>query len=74
MATVMQPNISLLDGASDGDHNSFDQLDDTSKPKSPSNRFTSFFRWGSTSEQGNGPESTLMAQGDRDMSPSLSPK
>lgn len=77
-AAVMRPNISPPDVAIDGAGGGrrwLDQLDDASKPKSPNNRFTAFFRWGSTSEQENGPESTaLNAQRDRGSPPSLSPK
>jgi len=69
MATAIHPNISFPEDT-DQDH---DLIDETSKPKSPSNRFTSFFRWGSASEQGTGPE-LLMAQTDQGSSPSLSPK
>jgi len=46
----IQPNISLPE---DGGV-AFGFIEDSSKPKSPSNRFTALFRWGSTSEQGAG--------------------
>ncbi|KAI5855967.1 hypothetical protein BZA05DRAFT_222646 [Tricharina praecox] len=43
----IQPNISLPEEG-------FAFVEDSTKPKSPNNRFTSLFRWGSTSEQGAG--------------------
>ncbi|RPA95310.1 hypothetical protein L873DRAFT_1698399 [Choiromyces venosus 120613-1] len=53
-----------------------DVTDETSKPRSPNSRFTSFFRWGSTSEQGGrgsgGSSSTSVS--DRGPSPAPSPK
>ncbi|KAF8534372.1 hypothetical protein BDD12DRAFT_756588 [Trichophaea hybrida] len=67
MTTAIHPNISLPEGTDQ------DPANETSKPRSPSNRFTSLFRWGSASEQGNGPE-LLTAQIDQGSSPSLSPK
>lgn len=47
--------------------------EETSKPRSPSTRFTSFFRWGSTSEQG-GAGSPSTSVSDRGPSPAPSPK
>lgn len=73
MAAKVQPNIALPDG--NGYNNNTEYLHspdvDEAPPKSP-NRFTSFFRWGSTGEQGNALASHPPLPDHP--SPSLSPK
>ncbi|KAI5800128.1 hypothetical protein EDC01DRAFT_612749 [Geopyxis carbonaria] len=69
---TQQPNISLPEDDISRQYSSGSELvDETFKPKSPG-RFTNFFRWGSSSEQGTG--STATSLSDRGPSPSLSPK
>jgi len=66
------PNLNLPEGSyRTHSPSASDVTDETSKPRSPNSRFTSFFRWGSTSEQG-GSSSTSVS--DRGPSPLPSPK
>ncbi|CAZ80265.1 unnamed protein product [Tuber melanosporum] len=66
------PNLGLPEGSyRTHSPSTSDVTDEMSKPRSPNGRFTSFFRWGSTSEQG-GSSSTSVS--DRGPSPVPSPK
>ncbi|KAG0135345.1 hypothetical protein HOY82DRAFT_147886 [Tuber indicum] len=66
------PNLNLPEGSyRTHSPSTSDVTDEMSKPRSPNGRFTSFFRWGSTSEQG-GSSSTSVS--DRGPSPVPSPK